>query len=100
MMEPAEDWPCGELAESLDRAMRRRILVQGQMRSEFIVVAGVVSEDSTQMGVAEADLAKHVPLMERLQDLPIPTIAAVRGMCLTAGLEIVLRCDVLWACPY
>jgi enoyl-CoA hydratase/carnithine racemase len=49
---------------------------------------------------AEAHLAKHVPLMERLQDLPIPTIAAVRGMCLTAGLEIVLRCDVLWACPY
>src|SRR5260370_11962082 len=46
---------------------------------------------------AEAHLAKHVPLMERLQDLPIPTIAAVRGLCLTAGLEIVLRCDVLWA---
>ncbi len=46
---------------------------------------------------AEAHLAKHIPLMERLQDLPIPTIAAVRGMCLTAGLEIVLRCDVLWA---
>ncbi len=46
---------------------------------------------------AEAHLAKHIPLMERLRDLPIPTIAAVRGMCLTAGLEIVLRCDVLWA---
>jgi len=35
--------------------------------------------------------------MARLQELPIPTIAAVRGLCLTAGLEIVLRCDVLWA---
>src|SRR5260370_16795015 len=35
--------------------------------------------------------------MERLKDLPIPTIAEVRGMCLTAGLEIVLRCDILWA---
>src|SRR5229473_1963730 len=46
---------------------------------------------------AEAQLAKQVPLMERLQYLPIPTIAAVRGMCLTAGLEIVLRCDILWA---
>src|SRR5260370_12606609 len=46
---------------------------------------------------AEAQLAKQVPLMERLQYLPIPTIATVRGMCLTAGLEIVLRCDILWA---
>jgi len=46
---------------------------------------------------AEAHLIKHIPLMARLQELPIPTIAAVRGLCLTAGLEIVLRCDVLWA---
>jgi enoyl-CoA hydratase/carnithine racemase len=46
---------------------------------------------------AEARLAKHIPLMRRLQELPIPTIAAVRGLCMTAGLEIVLRCDVLWA---
>jgi enoyl-CoA hydratase/carnithine racemase len=46
---------------------------------------------------AEAHLVKHIPLMARLQELPIPTIAAVRGLCLTAGLEIVLRCDVLWA---
>ena len=46
---------------------------------------------------AEAHITKNVTLMERLGDLPIPTIAAVRGMCLTAGLEIVLRCDVLWA---
>src|SRR4029077_14515674 len=46
---------------------------------------------------AEAHIAKNVALMERIRDIPIPTIAAVRGMCLTAGLEIVLRCDVLWA---
>jgi len=55
MMESAENWPCGELAESLDRPMGRRIFIQGQMRSEFIVIAGVVSEDSTQMGIAEDD---------------------------------------------
>jgi hypothetical protein len=55
MTEPAENWSCGKLAESLDRPMGRRIFIQGQMRSEFIVIAGVVSEDSTQMGVAEDD---------------------------------------------
>jgi enoyl-CoA hydratase/carnithine racemase len=46
---------------------------------------------------AEAHLVRHIPLMARLQELPIPTIAAVQGLCLTAGLEIVLRCDLLWA---
>jgi hypothetical protein len=55
MMEPAENWPCDELAESLDRAMGRRIFIEGQMRSELIVIAGVVSKDSTQVGVAEDD---------------------------------------------
>jgi enoyl-CoA hydratase/carnithine racemase len=53
--------------------------------------------DGLSAHAAEARLAKHIPLMERLQALPIPTIAAVRGLCMTAGLEIVLRCDVLWA---
>ena len=55
MMESAENWPCGELAESLDRPMVRRIFIQRQMCSEFIVITGVVNEDSTQMGVAEDD---------------------------------------------
>ena len=55
MMKSAEDWLSGDLADPLDRPMARRILIQGQMRSEFIVIAGVVSEDSTQMGIAEDD---------------------------------------------
>ena len=35
--------------------MARRILVQGQMRSEFVVIASVGRKDSTQMGLAEDD---------------------------------------------
>lgn len=46
---------------------------------------------------AEAQLGKNISRLVRLQDLPIPTIAVAQGMCLTAGLEIALRCDVLWA---
>jgi enoyl-CoA hydratase/carnithine racemase len=29
--------------------------------------------------------------------LPIPTLALVHGLCLTAGLEIALGCDMIWA---
>jgi len=35
--------------------MGRRIFVQGQMRSEFVVVAGVGRKDAAQMGFAEDD---------------------------------------------
>ena len=55
MMKSAEDWLRGDPADPLDRPMARRILIQGQMRSEFVVIAGVGGKDSTQMGVAEND---------------------------------------------
>jgi hypothetical protein len=38
-----------------DRPMARRILPQGQMRSEFIVIAGVGRKDPAQMGLAQDD---------------------------------------------
>jgi enoyl-CoA hydratase len=41
-----------------------------------------------------------VPLLEvvrRLESLPIPTLALVHGLCLTAGLEVSLGCDMIWA---
>ena len=35
--------------------------------------------------------------VRRLEQLEIPTLALVHGLCLTAGLEISLACDMLWA---
>lgn len=35
--------------------------------------------------------------VKRLEALPIPTLAIVHGLCLTAGLEIALGCDMIWA---
>ena len=45
MMKAAEDRLSNELAEPLDRPIARRILIQGQVRSEFIVIAGVGIKD-------------------------------------------------------
>ena len=33
----------------------------------------------------------------RLEALPFPTLALVHGLCLTAGLEVALGCDMIWA---
>src|SRR5262249_8685106 len=38
-----------------------------------------------------------LPAAQRLEELPIPTLALAHGLCLTAGLETSLACDMLWA---
>jgi enoyl-CoA hydratase len=36
-------------------------------------------------------------LTHAVEDLPLPTLAVVHGLCLTAGLELSLACDLMWA---
>ena len=36
-------------------------------------------------------------LAHAVEDLPLPTLAVAHGLCLTAGLELSLACDLLWA---
>jgi enoyl-CoA hydratase len=36
-------------------------------------------------------------LTHAVEDLPLPTLAVAQGLCLTAGLELSLACDLLWA---
>ena len=38
-----------------------------------------------------------IGLAHRLEDLPFPTICSVHGLCLTAGFEMALACDMIWA---
>jgi enoyl-CoA hydratase/carnithine racemase len=36
-------------------------------------------------------------VVQRIEALEVPTLALVHGLCLTAGLEVALGCDLLWA---
>lgn len=36
-------------------------------------------------------------LTHSVEDLPFPTLASVHNLCLTAGLELALACDLIWA---
>jgi enoyl-CoA hydratase/carnithine racemase len=38
-----------------------------------------------------------IDTVRRLEALPRPTLAICHGLCLTAGLEVALGCDMLWA---
>jgi enoyl-CoA hydratase/carnithine racemase len=48
-------------------------------------------------GNASDSFGKLIATAHRLEELQIPTLALVHGLCLTAGLEIALACDMLWA---
>ena len=75
MMKSAEDRPSNELAEPLDRPMAQRILVQGQVRSQFVVIAGVGRKDPAQMGLAEDhDVVEAFPADRTDQSLRMPVL--------------------------
>ena len=54
-MKSAENRPRGKLAIPMDRRMAWQILVQGEMRSEFVVIAGVGRKNPAQMYLAQDD---------------------------------------------
>jgi enoyl-CoA hydratase/carnithine racemase len=48
-------------------------------------------------GGADRSFGSLLTAAQRLESLDIPTLALVHGLCLTAGLEVSLGCDMLWA---
>jgi enoyl-CoA hydratase/carnithine racemase len=73
-------------------------------RAEGEIFTGGVDVNAFQR-IVDAGAGDHAdalagPLIEgvqRLEALEIPTLALVHGLCLTAGLEVALGCDLLWA---
>lgn len=46
---------------------------------------------------AAAFFSDLVGIVHKLESLPVPTLASVHGLCLTAGFELALGCDLIWA---
>ena len=82
---------------SRGRATAPRALIvraEGEVFSAGADVAGVRGarrEGGRRVHRAAASITHSV------EDLPFPTLAVVGGLCLTAGLELSLACDLLWA---
>jgi enoyl-CoA hydratase/carnithine racemase len=70
-------------------------------RAEGEIFTGGVDVNSFKRVREEGDAGEAfgslIPVVRRLEELPIPTLALVHGLCLTAGLEISLGCDMIWA---
>ena len=75
MMKSAKDRLSNKLTEPVDRPMVRRIFVQGQMCSAFVVIAGVDRKDPAQMALAEDDgMIEALPADRADQSLRMPVL--------------------------
>jgi enoyl-CoA hydratase len=85
------------LHAAFDQADDVRALV---VRAEGEVFTGGVDVHVFD-GMTPADARRFagelIPLVHKLEEKPFPTIAIVHGLCLTAGFELSLACDMIWA---
>lgn len=83
--------------EEVERSDARALV----WRAEGEIFTGGVDVNSfkrvREQGDAGEAFGSLIPVVRRLEELPIPTLALVHGLCLTAGLEISLGCDMIWA---
>jgi enoyl-CoA hydratase/carnithine racemase len=63
----------------------------------FAAGADVSSFKGMRETEARALLTDYMSVVHEIEDLDVPTVAAVQGMCLGGGLEIALACDVIVA---
>jgi enoyl-CoA hydratase/carnithine racemase len=85
------------LHEALDEAGDLRALV---IRAEGQVFTGGVDVhvfDGMTPERAREFAGELIPLVHKIEDKPFPTIAVVHALCLTAGFELSLACDMIWA---
>jgi enoyl-CoA hydratase/carnithine racemase len=69
-------------------------------RAEGDVFSGGVDVNTFKKRVesgGQSEFGSLIVVAQRLEKLEIPTLTLAHGLCLTAGLEIALACDMLWA---
>jgi enoyl-CoA hydratase/carnithine racemase len=92
-----------ELARDLARAAgeasdsgARAILVRAE-GDNFSAGANVEIFLDRDEAAARSLISEFLPVIRSFAAIEVPTVAAVQGLCLAAGLEVALSCDLIWA---
>jgi enoyl-CoA hydratase len=86
-----------DIRAALDETDDVRALLIRAEGDYFTGGADVNVFDGLSAADAERFVAELLAITHRIEDLPFPTLASVHGLCLTAGLELSLACDLMWA---
>ncbi len=74
----------------------RAILVRAEGQN-FSAGANVEMFLDRDEAAARELIEEFMPAIRRFAEISAPTVAAVQGFCLAAGLEVALSCDLIWA---
>ena len=92
-----------ELARDLARAVEeardsaaRAVLLRAE-GDNFSAGANVEIFLGRDEAAARELIEEFMPAIRRFAEIEVPTVAAVQGLCLAAGLEVALSCDLIWA---
>jgi enoyl-CoA hydratase/carnithine racemase len=89
----------GDLLSALDRAQAdepRALLIRAE-GDVFTGGADVHVFQGKSPQEANDFFSDLIKIVHTLEEMPWPTLASVHGLCLTAGLELALGCDMIWA---
>jgi enoyl-CoA hydratase len=92
-----------DMVEGLERAVGEARQAEPRalmVRAEGKVFTGGVDVnvfDGLSVDDAREFAGRLLRLAHSIEELPFPTIACVHGLCLTAGFELSLACDLIWA---
>lgn len=92
-----------ELIEDLRTAVNQAR--QTPIRALLVRAAGKVFSAGADVSIFKGRTAieardrftRHLRTIADIEELPFPTVAAVQGLCIAAGMELMLACDLVWA---
>src|SRR5271169_3660859 len=92
-----------ELIEDLRTAVNQAR--QAPIRALLVRAAGRVFSAGADVSIFKGKTAieardrftRHLRTIADIEELPFPTVAAVQGLCIAAGLELMLACDLTCA---